>query len=601
MLNAWRKIMDMLDARERRSFWKLLVLVLFMGIANMLGVAVIIPFLSVLGDPEATAGDGMIGTLYRAGGFKTPQDFQMAFGVFVLVVFLSSVGVRALCAWALFRFSAMRTYSIASRILRSYLGQPYVWFLGRHSSDLIKMVMGETNLVVQGVLTPLLTVISNATVVVAMVSLIVLADPLAAAIMAGILGGSYALVFGWVRKRQVAAGHNRFKANTECYRVVQEAMMGSKEIKVLGLERQVLARFHEPALRRARAESINRTLSEVPRHLLEGVAFGGMIIVLLVLLRINDGDLAAVLPIAGVYALAGSRMMPAMQAVYGGLSTIRYQTPTLNALHAEVVSSSVAGERLPPGEDGRLHLNDALELRDLEYAYPSSDKAALQGVTLRIEAGTSVGIVGGTGAGKSTAMDVLLGLLEPQGGEMTVDGTPVNDLAARRAWRRTIGYVPQQIFLTDDTVASNIAFGLPADQIDMVAVERAARMAELHDFVTEELSDGYRTMVGDRGARLSGGQRQRVGIARALYHDPDVLILDEATSALDNVTERAVMDALDRIGGEKTVIMVAHRLTTVRKCDQIFLFKNGAVAASGSYDALFETNEDFRAMVLAVK
>lgn len=599
MLTAWRKTMHMLDAQERRSFWRLLVLVVLMSFANMVGIAAIIPFLSVLADPESTTGDGIIAQAYRAGGFESVQSFQVALGFFVLAVYLGSIAIRAVSGWALARFCTMRIYSISARILRGYLGQPYIWFLGRHSSDLVKTVMNETTMMVQGTLNPLMNLISNAAVSLAMVAMLILADPMAALLMGCLLGGGYVLLSAWVRARQASAGRTRFAATALCYRIVQEAMIGAKEIKVLALEREMLSRFHAPAMARARADTTNRVLTEVPRHLLEGLAFGGMILVLLMILQVNDGDLGKVLPIAGVYALAGARLMPAMQAIYGSLSSIRYQAPSLNSLYDEVLSADKAGERLPETDGAPLRLNRTLELRDLVFAYPSADRPALRGASLRVEARTTVGIVGGTGAGKSTAMDVMLGLLEPQGGEMLVDGAPVKDQAARRAWRRSIGYVPQHIFLADDTVAGNIAFGLPPEKIDMDAVVRAARMAELHDFVTDQLSDGYETLVGDRGARLSGGQRQRVGIARALYHDPDVLILDEATSALDNVTERAVMDALDRIGGAKTVIMVAHRLSTVRKCDRIFLFRDGGVEASGSYDELVETNETFRAMVQA--
>jgi ABC-type multidrug transport system fused ATPase/permease subunit len=242
-----------------------------------------------------------------------------------------------------------------------------------------------------------------------------------------------------------------------------------------------------------------------------------------------------------------------------------------------------------------LRLTERLELEGMRYAYPKSERGALDGLDLAIDARTTVGIVGGTGAGKTTTVDVILGLLAPQAGELRVDGVPVTE-ANRRGWQNAIGYVPQSIFLTDDSVAANIAFGLPADEIDHAAVERAAKIAELHNFVMDELPEGYATQVGERGVRLSGGQRQRIGIARALYHDPDVLILDEATSALDNLTEKAVMDAVHNLGHAKTIILIAHRLSTVRDCDMIFMLERGRVVARGSYDELLESSQKFRAM-----
>ena len=231
----------------------------------------------------------------------------------------------------------------------------------------------------------------------------------------------------------------------------------------------------------------------------------------------------------------------------------------------------------------------------MHFTYPEAERPALQGLSLLVPARTTVGIVGGTGAGKTTAVDIMLGLLDPTQGRLLVDGVPITR-DNRRDWQRSIGYVPQQIFLTDASVAANIAFGLPPAAIDQAAVERAARTAELHDFVIGELPEGYATLVGERGVRLSGGQRQRIGIARALYHDPDVLILDEATSALDNLTEKAVMDAVHNLGHAKTIVMIAHRLTTVRDCDIIFMLEQGRVVASGSYDELIAHSRQFRAL-----
>ena len=233
----------------------------------------------------------------------------------------------------------------------------------------------------------------------------------------------------------------------------------------------------------------------------------------------------------------------------------------------------------------------------MHFSYPLAERKALQGLSLSIPARTTVGIVGGTGAGKTTAVDLMLGLLTVQEGTLAVDGMPIT---ARnlRAWQDNIGYVPQAIFLTDDTVAANIAFGIPPEQVDRAAVERAARIAELHDFVTEELPQGYDTLVGERGIRLSGGQRQRIGIARALYHDPDVLIMDEATSALDNLTEKAVMDAVHNLGHAKTIVLIAHRLTTVQSCDTIFMLEHGRLIAQGCYDELLDSSRKFRAMAV---
>jgi ABC-type multidrug transport system fused ATPase/permease subunit len=595
MLQVLRKLQDMLDARERRRFQLLLVMVVAMGVANMAGVAAIIPFLAVLANPSVVHENALLSAAYQMFGFQDDNSFLVVLGLVLFAVFMTSIGVRALTAWALFRFGAMRVYSISYRLMKGYMRQPYAWFMGRHSADLVKTLMAETSVLVNGLVIPVLEMMANTAVVFSMLLLMVLVEPFAALLMGLIVGCSYGVIFLWVRQRLAAAGKTRFEANAECTRIIQEAMIGVKEIKVLGLESSVLARFHAPAIRMAHAQATNRTMAEVPRHLLEGVAFGGLILVLVVMLLLKNGDMSKVLPMVGVYALAGARMMPAMQGIYRGFAMIRFQRNTLDALHREVIEADAAPP-LPMGIPEPLPMREKLEFREVSYAYPGADRQALSGLTLEIAAGSTIGIVGGTGAGKTTAMDMLLGLLQPTGGALVVDGVLIETDDDRRSWRRSIGYVSQHIFISDDSVAANIAFGLAPEEIDMEAVERAARMAELHDFVMTQLPDGYRTSVGDRGARLSGGQRQRIGIARALYHDPALLVMDEATSALDNITERTVMNEVARLGGDKTVIMVAHRLSTVRACDRIFLLEGGRVAAHGTYDELIERSDVFREM-----
>lgn len=593
MLNVMRKLMALLDARERRRFWTLLALVIAMGVANMIGIAAIIPFLSILADPGLIETNAWLSTAYAIMGFTDKQSFMFALGGGVFAVYMGAIMLRAGTAYALFRFGAMRNCSIAMRMLRGYLGQPYTWFLHRHSADLVKTVLTEVGQVTSGVIMPLLNVLANGAVVLSLLILLIAVNPLAALIMTTVMAGGYALVFAVVRSRMRRVGRLRYTANQQRFRVATDSLSGIKEIKVLGLEASAMRRFQKPAVNFAEAVATEGIIGEVPRHFLEGIAFGGMMAVLLMLLALNDGGLAAVLPVAGVYALAGARLTPSMQVVYRGLNAIRFNIPALNALHGDFLDAQSQTEEAPTDFP---RMTQSLELRDIRYAYPKAEKTALQGLSFEVRANTTIGIVGGTGAGKTTAMDIILGLLAPDEGMLLVDGEEVTGDGARRGWRRRLGYVPQQIFLTDDTIAANIAFGQTVGEIDRARVEAAARMAELHDFVMQELPDGYDTIAGERGMRLSGGQRQRVGIARALYHDPDVLILDEATSALDNITERAVMASVAALDGAKTIVMVAHRLSTVRNCDEIFLLEDGRLGARGTYDELLERSAVFREM-----
>jgi ATP-binding cassette, subfamily B, bacterial PglK len=491
----------------------------------------------------------------------------------------------------------MRGYSISSRMLRGYLFQPYTWFLHRHSADLGASVLSEVTQVITQAMVPAMKMLAQAAVAVFVLALLIVVRPAAALVAALVLGGSYLMIYVGVRGYLARLGRTRYLANQERFRVAGEAMGGIKDIKLMGLETAYLRRFQDPARRMAKAVAASSVVGELPRNILKAVGYGAILFFVLYLLFTGDGSLGSVLPVLGLYAFAGVRLFPAFQQIYSSMTALRFSRPILDKLVADMARNNAAAEppAPPPGATPALRLAERLELVDVHYAYPRAERGALDGLGLAIAARTTVGIVGGTGAGKTTAVDVILGLLEPQAGELRVDGVPVTP-ANRRAWQDAIGYVPQAIFLTDDSVAANIAFGLAPGEIDQAAVERAARIAELHDFVVEELPEGYATRVGERGVRLSGGQRQRIGIARALYHDPDVLILDEATSALDNLTERAVMDAVRNLGHAKTIILIAHRLSTVRDCDVIFMLERGRVVARGRYDELLETSQQFRAM-----
>jgi ABC-type multidrug transport system fused ATPase/permease subunit len=597
VIETYRKLLDLLAPRERRNFRILLAMIVVMGIFQMLTVASILPLMFVLQHPAIIETSPSLSWIYSTFGFTSHQRFMLALasGVFFLVIF--GMVFKAVTAYATYRFCMMRSYTISSRMLNGYLSQPYTWFLDRHSAGLGAAVLGEVQKVVSSALLPAMKFITGLVTSLALIALLLAVRPGVALVSAGVIGGVYALLYAGVRRRINRMGRERHQQNEQRFRIVGEAFGGMKDVKLLGLEGYFVDRFRGPARRVAEVDAADQSLREVPRYVIEGVAFGGLVGFILYLLMTGDGSFGSVIPILSVFAFTAIRLFPALQQVYGSLGQMRFATGTLDKVHRDFVA---IGARTPIGlgsgaAPAALHLTERLELEDVHYAYPQSERAALQSMSLAIPARSTVGIVGGTGAGKTTTVDIVLGLLMPDRGTLSVDGVPITPENIR-AWQRSIGYVPQQIFLSDDTVAANVAFGRAAADIDQAAVERAARIAELHDFVMRELPEGYATKVGERGVRLSGGQRQRIGIARALYHDPDVLILDEATSALDNLTERAVMDAVHNLGRAKTIVMIAHRLSTVRECDTIFMLEGGRVVAEGSYDELIESNRQFRAL-----
>ena len=593
MMSTYAKLFDLLDAQERQRFYLLLGLVLVNGLVETMGVASVLPFLAVLSDPGIVERHRMLSVVHDWLGFQTEMSFQIFLGVVVLGIVVFGLIVRMGTLYALSRFSQMRCYSISTRLLSNFLHQPYVWFLNRHTADLSKSVLFEVDRVVNEAMVPAMRMLAQVVSLLCLIILLFVVNPTVALAATLLFCGLYALIFLFVRRLLTRLGKQRADANRDRYKIAQEAMGGVKDVKLLGLEDSYIVRFRAPSRRFATTASTSMVVGEAPRYLLEAVAFGGMVLLVLGLLVQGNGQLSDILPTLGVFAFAGLRMFPALQQIYNSLTRMRFIGPMLDNVHRDMLQTYIAPPEPVDATAVPLRLRDRLELADVHYAYPSAERAALRGLTLGIAANTTVGIVGGTGAGKTTAVDLILGLLDPDKGELSVDGTPVTRQNLR-GWQDVLGYVPQQIFLVDDTVSANIAFGVSPANRDQAAIERAARLAELHDFVVGEMPQGYDTMVGERGVRLSGGQRQRIGIARALYHDPDVLILDEATSALDNLTEHAVMEAVQNLGHQKTIIMIAHRLSTVRNCDTIFLLEKGRLIAEGTYDELVAGSESFR-------
>ena len=581
---------------ERRRFWALVVITFGLAVLEVGSVVSILPFLQILANPDLIQTNNILAWLFEILGFETTRSFQIAIGVAVFLVTVLGLLMKIVTVWITTRFAMMRSYSISSALLSRYLHQPYEWFLTRHSSDLGTSTLSEVDLVVRESLLPAVRLIPEMFTVVLLVAALCLLEPWIALGGAAVLGTVYGGIFLSVQGALRRIGRTRMLANKARYHVVQEATGGVKELKIMGLEHGFVRRFRDAAYRRAKVQTQGMVISQLPRHALEAIAFGGMIFLVLILLVRGNGDVTSIVPTLGLIAAVGLRLIPAIQQLYMRGASLRQSEAALNNIHSDMSElSDWTSEAVSTRKNPRLSMGESLSLRDVGYRYPGVEGFALNELDVTFKANTTIGIVGGTGAGKTTLVDIMLGLLVPERGEIRVDGT-ILDKTNRSDWQRSLGYVPQTIFLSDGSVAENIAFGTPVGDIDMDAVERAARIAVLHDFVTGELPKGYQTKVGERGVRLSGGQRQRIGIARALYHDPSTLIFDEATSALDTLTEAAVMEAVHAIAGKKTIVMIAHRLSTVRDCDVVHLMRGGKVAVSGDFSTLVKEDDEFRRM-----
>lgn len=592
-------VIRLISPRERKRWVLLVVLMCGAAVMDVIGVTSVMPFLAVLANPDTIQSNPFVQWIYELGAFESTDSFLFALGIGSFTMLVLSAVVRSVTLYAQNLFTGMQRHSLSCRLLEGYLAQPYEFFLNRHSGEMGRNILSEVDQFVERALIPIAGLFSSAFILAAMVLVLIVVDPMSALIVAIVLGATYWLIFAIVRPLLTRLGEERLEANRVRFETASEALTGIKTVKLLGREENYARRFRYPSQIFARNIALSGVIAMVPKFVVETIAFGGILALALVLMIRNGGasggGLATVLPLLGLYALAGYRMLPAVQSMYQAIAQLRFARPVIETMRRELgaakgrqVSGAFVTEPLTFARD--------LTLDAVTYHYPNSQGVGIADISLCIPRGASIGIVGATGAGKTTLVDVLLGLLDPTSGHLTVDGVAVTE-ANRAAWQLNLGYVPQDIFLTDSSVAENIAFGLSRDEIDMARVESSARMARIHDFITGQLPQGYATRVGERGVRLSGGQRQRIGIARALYRDPEVIVFDEATSALDNLTEAEVMDAIAALSRRKTVIMIAHRLTTVQRCDRILVLDQGKIAGFGGYAELAASNSHLKRML----
>ena len=589
-MGTYKKIYKFLTPQERRKAVLLLIMILIMAFLDMIGVASILPFMVVLTSPEIIDTNIFLKKIYEFSfifGVENNKEFLFFLGVLVFFLLVLSLAFKAFTTYFQLRFILMREYSISRRLIETYLQQPYIWFLNRHSSSLGKNILSEVNLVIAGTLASLLRLIAASAVSIALITLLILTDPVLAIVTGVTLGASYGIIFKFLHSYLARIGKERVESNELRFKAVNEAFSAVKEVKVGSLEQTYIKKFSVPGEIFARTQASSQAVNQLPRFALEAIAFGGIMLVILHLMR-QSGSFASALPIVSLYVFSGYRLMPALQQIYASYTSLAFVNPALDKLYEDIKSL----QSINFIEDkGILSFNKSISLKNIYYNYPNSSRIALKNINMNIPAKNTIGLVGVTGCGKTTTVDIILGLLEAHKGTLEVDGQVISKKNIK-SWQRSIGYVSQQIYLSDDTVASNIAFGVNKKKINLDIVKKVSKIANLHEFVMDELPQQYQTPIGERGVRLSGGQRQRIGIARALYNDPKVLILDEATNALDNETEEAVMDAVNKLSNKITIILIAHRLNTVKNCNTIFRIDKGEIVEQGTFESLFNYNKD---------
>ena len=598
-MTLFAEFRGILTPQQSRGILTMQIVSMAMAFSTVSGIAAIAPFFAVLGQPQLIDHNALLHWAFAHGGFLSKRGFVVALGVAFIAMMLIANLINVLGSLAMSRVALRIGTELQSTLFADYLSRPYSFHIHANSTTLFNNILHEIARVTNGILLNAFLLVTNLVTASFIILSIVLLQPLVALAMIAGLAGGYALIYLVLRNRLLQLGHTQSRSAIEQARILHESFGAIKEIIVLQAQNLFRARFERASKSYSLAAAHGQVLAQNPRHLMECVAAIGLVGLALVLGGRDDG----VGPWLGqltFLAFAAYRLLPTLQQVFAASVHIRADRAALAliapdlrraraAIHASMAENSAR-------TDCAWQLRPQLEIRleAVSFRYASDRPWALNGVSLQIPARSAVGIVGVNGSGKTTLVDVIVGLLVPSEGHVAVDGN-VLDEANRTAWQSRIAYVPQNIFLLDASIAENIALGIPAADIDRHRLLEAVRLAQLDEFI-KSLPAGYEHRVGERGIQLSGGQRQRIGIARALYRAANVLVLDEATSALDGLTEQELMATLGGLRGRYTIILIAHRMTTVRSCDLIFELDSGRITGSGTYDGLLKSSAIFRRM-----
>ncbi len=568
-----RRVLFLARPYGRTKLGLVFLLSLAQAVFQVIGITSIFPFLAIAADPERIRRSHFGTRFLELFPPMENRELLLVAGVIAIAALLASNVVNLVAEYARTRYAQDFGHWLRVRLLRRMASQPYTYFLQRNSGDLLKKVVADVMNYSSGVLLPLLDSFARGLTAVLLLATLFLVQPVIALSAAIVLGAFYVVIFRLLARKRREANENLRTSVGGSYREAQQMLGGIKPVKVHHAEEHFLSRFAKHSAVVAQMYAQLPVFANSARYLVEPLAFGGLVVAVL-FLAMRGRDFSDILPNLGVMALAGYRLLPSLQLLYGQLTQISSMRHAVDEVYDEFVAaetqapvlSGTSSDGLAPAKP--FHWSDAITLREISFCYPGAPRPALDGLSLSIAKNTSVGVIGPTGSGKSTLVDLLLGLYQPTAGEILIDGRALTP-ALVPSWQASVGYVPQDIFLIDDTIARNIAFGLPDNEIDPARLREACAMAQILDFIEAELPDGFDTNVGERGIRLSGGQRQRIGLARALYHRPSLLILDEATSALDTATEAKLLEALRSLAGKLTMVVAAHRLSAVANCDQL--------------------------------
>ena len=593
MLKSLLDFFLLLSSEQRKKFYLVQILVFLSSLSELVGIASIVPFMTIVSDVSIIHDNKFLQELYILSGLSNELDFVIMIGIMVLILLIASSAISIFTSWRLSMFATKVGAEIADRLFEYYLNRNWLFHSTQNSSEFTKKVVIETRRVTNGILNPVMSM--NARIVLSSMMIIGLTiyEPYIAFVGFITFFIAYLILFYVVRERLHRNGKVMSNVNGKRFILLNEGFGGIKDILLYNRSKKFTDDFKKTGIKLAYSEGNTLTLGLMPRYIIELLAFAMIISLTLYLLMTNSGSINSVLPLLSLYAVSSIKILPAFQQIYLGFANLKSNMPAFESIKNDLKNSRYK-KNIASFQKDDIFLRNKIILDNISFTYPNKNDPAISNLSLSIKANSIVGIVGHSGSGKSTLIDLLLGLIEPDAGKMLIDD---NVLSADNmlSWQNKIGFVPQTIFLSEGSIAENIAFGVPECDIDFDQINRCLDLAQLNDFVSS-LDDGIYSKVGERGVNLSGGQRQRIGIARALYQNANILIFDEATSSLDGLTEKNIMNAIEKLIGKKTIIIVAHRLNTIINCDKIFLIDRGCLVDSGSYSDLVKKNHMFSEM-----
>jgi len=591
-----KKLFYVLPKGDVLKLFVLFMLMLVAAALEVAGIGMIPAFVAIVADPARVLSAEWLQPVINMLNISNSQDLLIWGSAALVGIFILKSVYIIVFNYFEARFIFNRRYTISYRLMRSYMQAPYTFHLQRNTAELLRNISQEINVLINNVVTNILMMGREGVVTLAILIFLFTVEPLITLLVISLSGFGAGTFILLNKKKMKEYGEEEQERRAEMIKAVNQGLGGIKEARVLNREEEFIDKFRIEAFQSTRLMAYLRFIQQIPRPVVETTAVVGMLMISVILVW-EGRPMGAIISILTLFAMATVRLMPSVQQLVTMYTRLRYNIVSLDPVYNDLQELAEANvEFLKDREnDKQLQLNDSIKISNVSYCYPNSEVQALENISLTVPKGKAVGFVGSSGAGKTTIVDVILGLLESNTGNILIDGTDIQQNLS--AWQKNLGYIPQSIYLADETLRSNIAFGLPKEEIDDEKVLNAIRLAQLETLI-RHLPDGLDTILGENGTRLSGGQRQRVGIARALYHDPEVLVMDEATSALDNITEKQITNAIESLKGERTLIMIAHRLSTVKNCDMLYFMEHGKIVEQGTYDDLVHSNIRFREMAL---